>query len=299
MSAFHTTTILAFILVGVIVPVLYASAQLDAREKRHADVDVKKATSEQFGTAEGKLIFKKDDDEESNYDDPTIRDMDKRSPGGHRRKPSQESDDEISTSTETATDVSSTSEAAQDNTNGDDSEVETDAEDVETNGDDDGSTSDQTNEDQSDSESGTTREESKRDHTQTDEAENYETDFDATNNDSKMKKRSVRMNEEEKRNKRTLGQVQWLGVESKNDEWGLSRLRPQRHVNLPDAVGTLLLAQLNIHLFTVIRVKRVSRAGSSHKKNKLNERRGNVNRGEDNANSNSNTFANTETNPEN
>lgn len=53
-------------------------------------------------------------------------------------------------------------------------------------------------------------------------------------------------------------------------------------------------------MFAVIRVKRLSRAGSSHKKNKLNERRGSSNRGDDaTANANTNTFTNDEINAQN
>lgn len=73
--------------------------------------------------------------------------------------------------------------------------------------------------------------------------ENYEADFDVPNEESQTK-RVVRPNDVGKREKRFAKQMTGIGITNdNNDEWmnGMHRVRPQRQVNLADAVGRLLL----------------------------------------------------------
>uniref|UniRef100_A0A914RC62 Uncharacterized protein n=1 Tax=Parascaris equorum TaxID=6256 RepID=A0A914RC62_PAREQ len=178
-------------------------------------------------------------------------------------------------------------------------EVENDANDTDANSDYDGQTSEQTSEEQNDDDSNNVTDASQSEHIDFTfnilfndifslEVENYEADFDVPNEESQTK-RVMGTNDVGKREKRFWKQMRGMGVmNDNNDEWmnGMHRVGPQREVNLVDAV--------------VIRVKRVSRAGSSHKKNKLNERRGSSNRGDDAAdNANTNTSTNDEINAQN
>uniref|UniRef100_A0A9J2PZF4 Uncharacterized protein n=1 Tax=Ascaris lumbricoides TaxID=6252 RepID=A0A9J2PZF4_ASCLU len=303
--------------------------------------ELEKTTTEEPDATEERLIFGKEEDEENDYDDATLRDIDKRSPGGHKRKSAQEGNAGIETS---VNDITSTTEIINETTDDGENEAENDKDDTDANSDYDGQTSEQTSEDQNEDDSDNVTDKSQS------EVENYEADFDVPNEESQTK-RVVRPNDVGKREKRFAKQMTGIGITNdNNDEWmnGMHRVRPQRQVEnyeadfdvpneesqtkrvvRPNDVGkrekrfakqmtgigitndnndewmngmhrVRPQRQVNLADAVVIRVKRLSRAGSSHKKNKLNERRGSSNRGDDaTANANTNTFTNDEINAQN